>query len=304
MNPTDLVYRNGNGVPVTTSTIVAEYFGKEHRNVMASIKGIIASAEKSVDIESQEIKSFFELSSYETTMPIATAGEGAVRKTPMYIMNEEGFTLLAMGFTGEKARLFKIRYIKAFKAMRNVIQNQMDGTAQLMQAQQMITQNLLLLSQQMETMTRTNSLILERLERLESRPQDKPKGQRGKQLIKVRPSSPGYITVKDAVHELKARGVQVLQQSLYKYLRAMNYTSSDECCYNRPTQAWLQGGWMSFCSSGTRQVGDNPNIRRRYFTPLLGMAFIDKLETDLRKLYGKKTKEAQLAFGFGKEVQR
>ena len=229
---------------------------------------------------------------------------GAVRKYPMYIMNEEGFTHLAMGFTGEKAKVFKQRYIKAFKAMRNVIQNQMDGTAQLMQAQQMITQNLLLLSQQMETMTRTNSLILERLERLESRPQDKPKGQRGKQLIKVRPSSPGYITVKDAVHELKARGVQVLQQSLYKYLRAMNYTSSDECCYNRPTQEWLQGGWMSFCSSGTRQVGDNPNIRRRYFTPLLGMAFIDKLETDLRKLYGKKTKEAQLAFGFGKEVQR
>lgn len=300
MNPTDLVYRNGNGVPVTTSVIVAEYFGKNHQHVMEAIRKLFVSVEKTVETESQEVKTYFELSSYETPL---NNGTGAVKNTPMYIMNEEGFTLLAMGFTGEKARLFKIRYIKAFKAMRNVIQNQMDGTAQLMQAQQMITQNLLLLSQQMETMTRTNSLILERLERLESRPQDKPKGQRGKQLIKVRPSSPGYITVKDAVHELKARGVQVLQQSLYKYLRAMNYTSSDECCYNRPTQEWLQGGWMSFCSSGTRQVGDNPNIRRRYFTPLLGMAFIDKLETDLRKLYGKKTKEAQLAFGFGKEVQ-
>jgi len=301
MNPTDLVYRNGNGVPVTTSMIISEYFGKTHKDVMEAVKNILVSAEKSAETENQEIITYFELSNYETPL---NNGTGAVRKNPMYIMNEEGFTLLAMGFTGEKARLFKIRYIKAFKAMRNVIQNQMDGTAQLMQAQQMITQNLLLLSQQMETMTRTNSLILDRLERLESRPQDKPKGQRGKQLIKVRPSSPGYITVKDAVHELKARGVQVLQQSLYKYLRAMNYTSSDECCYNRPTQEWLQGGWMSFCSSGTRQVGDNPNIRRRYFTPLLGMAFIDKLETDLRKLYGKKTKEAQLAFGFGKEVQR
>lgn len=301
MKTTEIVFRNGNGVPVTTSVIVAEYFEKNHKDVMAAIQDIIAMAEKSAIVEIQELKEYFELSSYETMMPGNT---GAVRKYPMYIMNEEGFTHLAMGFTGEKAKVFKQRYIKAFKAMRNVIQNQMDGTAQLMQAQQMITQNLLLLSQQMETMTRTNSLILERLERLESRPQDKPKGQRGKQLIKVRPSSPGYITVKDAVHELKARGVQVLQQSLYKYLRAMNYTSSDECCYNRPTQEWLQGGWMSFCSSGTRQVGDNPNIRRRYFTPLLGMAFIDKLETDLRKLYGKKTKEAQLAFGFGKEVQR
>ena len=299
MKTTEIVFRNGNGVPVTTSVIVAEYFEKNHKHVMEAIQDIIATAEKSAIVEIQELKEYFELSSYETMMPGNT---GAVRKYPMYIMNEEGFTHLAMGFTGEKAKVFKQRYIKAFKAMRNVIQNQMDGTAQLMQAQQMITQNLLLLSQQMETMTRTNSLILERLERLESRPQDKPKGQRGKQLIKVRPSSPGYITVKDAVRELKARGVQVLQQSLYKYLRAMNYTSSDECCYNRPTQEWLQGGWMSFCSSGTRQVGDNPNIRRRYFTPLLGMAFIDKLETDLRKLYGKKNKEAQLAFGFGKEA--
>ena len=220
MNPTDLVYRNGNGVPVTTSMIISEYFGKTHKDVMEAVKNILVSAEKSAETENQEIITYFELSNYETPL---NNGTGAVRKTPMYIMNEEGFTLLAMGFTGEKARLFKIRYIKAFKAMRNVIQNQMDGTAQLMQAQQMITQNLLLLSQQMETMTRTNSLILERLERLESRPQDKPKGQRGKQLIKVRPSSPGYITRRagaatiavqvSACHELHQQRRMLLQPS-------------------------------------------------------------------------------------------
>ncbi len=36
---------------------------------------------------------------------------------PMYFMNRDGFTLLAMGFTGEKALEFKLKYIQAFNQM-------------------------------------------------------------------------------------------------------------------------------------------------------------------------------------------
>lgn len=36
---------------------------------------------------------------------------------PMFIMNRDGFTLLAMGFTGKKAMRFKLDYIAAFNAM-------------------------------------------------------------------------------------------------------------------------------------------------------------------------------------------
>lgn len=35
----------------------------------------------------------------------------------MYIIDKDGFTLLAMGFTGKKALAFKIDYIKAFNRM-------------------------------------------------------------------------------------------------------------------------------------------------------------------------------------------
>lgn len=35
----------------------------------------------------------------------------------MYIMNRDGFTLLAMGFTGKKALEFKLQYIEAFNKM-------------------------------------------------------------------------------------------------------------------------------------------------------------------------------------------
>lgn len=34
-----------------------------------------------------------------------------------YIMNRDGFTLLAMGFTGPRAVEWKLRYIEAFNAM-------------------------------------------------------------------------------------------------------------------------------------------------------------------------------------------
>src|SRR5690606_31871146 len=40
---------------------------------------------------------------------------GRPRKT--YFMNRDGFTLLAMGFTGKKALEFKLKYIEAFNRM-------------------------------------------------------------------------------------------------------------------------------------------------------------------------------------------
>ena len=41
----------------------------------------------------------------------------------MYLMNKDGFTLLAMGFTGEKALKFKLDYINQFNAMEKVLLN-------------------------------------------------------------------------------------------------------------------------------------------------------------------------------------
>ena len=39
------------------------------------------------------------------------------KEYPMYEMDRDGFSLLAMGFTGEKALKWKLDYIKAFNAM-------------------------------------------------------------------------------------------------------------------------------------------------------------------------------------------
>lgn len=92
---------------VTTSLKVAESFGKNHRDVLAAIRDLMSSAENYA-----VLKKYFIDGSY-------TASNG--KTNPMYYMNRDGFTLLAMGFTGKKALQFKISYINAFNSMETQI---------------------------------------------------------------------------------------------------------------------------------------------------------------------------------------
>ena len=91
---------------VTTSLKVAEVFGKQHRNVMQSIKNLTA--------ENSAVKKMFVESTY-----LNSRGQ----EWPMFYMNRDGFTLLAMGFSGTKAMGFKLKYIEAFNAMESAINN-------------------------------------------------------------------------------------------------------------------------------------------------------------------------------------
>lgn len=105
---TNLVYANG-AVALTNSILVAKKFGKEHKHVLDAIRELVKGcAENSAD-------PMFE----ETTYVHPQNGQ----EYPMFIMNRDGFTLLAMGFTGEKALRFKLDYIKAFNAMEETIKN-------------------------------------------------------------------------------------------------------------------------------------------------------------------------------------
>ena len=83
---------------VTTSLRVAEVFGKDHKHVLETISNL--AAEKSA-------AKFFAEATYNNRG----------KQYPMYYMNRDGFTLLAMGFTGKRALQFKIKYIQAFNSM-------------------------------------------------------------------------------------------------------------------------------------------------------------------------------------------
>ncbi|MGO5384143.1 Rha family transcriptional regulator [Ligilactobacillus salivarius] len=92
---------------VTTSLKVAEIFEKEHRDVMKSIRNLTA--------QNFAVKKMFVEDSYLNSRN---------QSFPMYYLNRDGFTLLAMGFTGSKAMEFKLKYIEAFNKMEEQIRNQ------------------------------------------------------------------------------------------------------------------------------------------------------------------------------------
>ena len=91
----------------TTSRIVAEKFGKEHKNVMQAIENI-------AQLKNQLSETFFMEDSY-----IDPTG----RSVKQYLITEEGAMLLIMGFTGEKALSVKLKFISEFKRMKNIINN-------------------------------------------------------------------------------------------------------------------------------------------------------------------------------------
>ena len=97
---------NKEEVTVVTSLDVAETFGKEHYHVMEDIRTI---KEK---LSTIEFSGLFYESEYK-------ASNG--KKNPMYLMNRDGFTLLVMGYTGEKAMKFKLAYIKQFNAREKAL---------------------------------------------------------------------------------------------------------------------------------------------------------------------------------------
>ena len=105
----EIVYRGESNQPLTNSKLVAEVFGKEHRNVVRDIKNLIEGG-----VLKNEQTQMFEETTY--------INEQNKQSYPMFIMNQDGFTLLAMGFNGKKAMEFKLKYIEAFNAMKRQIE--------------------------------------------------------------------------------------------------------------------------------------------------------------------------------------
>lgn len=92
---------------VTTSLKVAEVFSKAHRTVLATIRNLTA--------QNSAVGNMFAEGTYVNRQG---------HEQPMYYMNRDGFSLLVMGFTGEAALQFKLKYIEAFNKMDEFIKEQ------------------------------------------------------------------------------------------------------------------------------------------------------------------------------------
>ena len=90
------------------SRMIAEVFGKQHSHVMRDIRNLLNSG------MSEE----FRQSNFGQSNYLNEQGH----RQPCYHLTRDGFVMLVMGYTGEKAMRFKEAYIKRFNEMDEKIQ--------------------------------------------------------------------------------------------------------------------------------------------------------------------------------------
>lgn len=123
---------------VVSSQQVAEVFERKHFNIIRDIEeikknfnelnfeGVKSSQSKSGRAKSSQLKSesadFETESRFEDFYHKDTYKDKKGEKRPLYYMNQQGFTLLVMGYTGSKAFAYKLAYIEAFEKMKEALE--------------------------------------------------------------------------------------------------------------------------------------------------------------------------------------
>jgi len=106
---------------MVSSRIVAERFDKEHKSVLLAIRNLECSEEF--------IGNNFKPNDYLTANG---------RTTTEFLLTRDGFTYLAMGFTGKSAAIWKENYIKAFNHLEHLAHNQVSTVIEQPSIEQII----------------------------------------------------------------------------------------------------------------------------------------------------------------------
>ena len=99
---------------VADSLGVAKAFRKAHKYILRQI-------DQMRDSKQPEIAQHWRLN-FEPRIRSYKTGKGQTRQARMYLMTKDGLSELAMSFTGDRARLVRIRFIAAFNAMAQQLQ--------------------------------------------------------------------------------------------------------------------------------------------------------------------------------------
>jgi anti-repressor protein len=94
---------------MTDSLLIAQKFGKEHKNVLKAIGEILTSAPNGA-----KLPIFITSTRYDT--------QG--RPKPVYLCDRDSFLLIVMGFTGPEALVFQIEFIFAFNQMEGMLSSE------------------------------------------------------------------------------------------------------------------------------------------------------------------------------------
>jgi Rha family phage regulatory protein len=105
------------GKPTASSKAIADFFSKNHRDVLRDISNL--------DCSDEFRERNFARSSYKSLQN---------KTLPCYEMTKDGFCFLAMGFTGKEAAKWKEAFIKAFNQMEEIIKSSGGMMEQINQA--------------------------------------------------------------------------------------------------------------------------------------------------------------------------
>ncbi len=103
------VFADAHDTARVDSLFVAEFFEKEHKNVVRDIEKIL--------LPQSGLSAEFNALNFERINYTDSRG----RRQRAYAMTRDGFTILVMGYTGAKAMRFKELYIKRFNEMEQFI---------------------------------------------------------------------------------------------------------------------------------------------------------------------------------------
>lgn len=239
----DIILSTQNGEPVVSSRQIAESFGKEHKHVLDAVKNLVA--------ENSAAKSMFHLSSFENRG----------KKYPMYLMNRDGFSLLAMGFTGKEAVQWKLKYIAAFNEMEKQLAQRPPLSRSELMAQALIAAH--------DELEHKNAQIEEMT----------PKAV----FADAVRASKSSILIGELAKILRQNGVEMGQNRLFEWLRRNGYlisrAGSDR---NMPTQRAVEMGLLeiketTIChSDGHTSISKTPKV-----TGKGQIYFVNKLKSGL-----------------------
>lgn len=199
----DIVLSMQSGEPVASSRQIADNFEKRHDHVM-----------RDIDAMKKDVPNFGEMF-FETTAP-----DSYGREQRAYLMNRDGFTLLAMGFTGKAALEWKLKYIAVFNEMEKKLADQPQLTRSQLLATALIAAH--------EELEEKDKQIAELT----------PKGV----FADAVSASSQSIFVGEMAKLLSQNGIQMGQNRLFSWLRENGYLIKDRkrTDYNMPTQKSME----------------------------------------------------------------
>lgn len=235
----ELVFQNSNGNDVTTSLIVAQVFGKEHKHVLRDIDELSCSDD-------------FRASNFGLSFTIRELPNGGSKKERYYEMTKDGFSFLVMGYTGAKAGEFKEKFINEFNRREALLK---DDDYILMRSQQILQKRVEIAEQKIKQLEEKNAKL-------------QPKADFAEAAFKAE----GKVDIGQAA---KILNLGFGRNTLFGKLRDAGIFFKDR---NEPKQKYIDAGYFEMTLLPPIRRDNHPDILcQKVFCKPKGLAYINHL---------------------------